>query len=365
MNAVPPTLTAARELDMRIRQAHAQLSRAERELAVLLAEMADRGHFLDLGYASVSQYAELKLQLEPRKTRGLVRIGRALPELPVFDQAFGSGELGWTKARDLLAVITPEVEAEWVELACRSTSRELERAVATHSLGEGPGDESVRESGPVRLSFSMEPVEAEQVRALLAAIRASAGVSRDEVGDGALLAQVASRVLDELDSAEAPTGERFRIVIEHCPRCGRTAAPEAEVSETHVAQACCDSEILEMREGPSRGQVSRTIPPAVRRAVLQRDGHRCQVPGCTNRLWLDIHHLAYRRDGGDHAEENLLTMCCTHHQLVHDGLLGIERDAGGLTFRFGDGREVATTHVGLVGRGGLRSGPGALPPGSG
>jgi hypothetical protein len=42
----------------------------------------------------------------------------------------------------------------------------------------------------------------------------------------------------------------------------------------------------------------------VRRAVLQRDGHRCQVPGCTNRLWLDIHHLAYRRDGGDHSEDN-------------------------------------------------------------
>jgi hypothetical protein len=58
-------------------------------------------------------------------------------------------------------------------------------------------------------------------------------------------------------------------------------------------------------------------------------------------------------------------MCCTHHQLVHDGLLGIEGDAGGLTFRFGDGREVATTHVGLVGRARLRSGCGALPPGPG
>ena len=288
-------LAEALELDKLILETHALLSRAERDLALLLAQMAEKKHFLDLGYANVGQYAEVKLSLEPRKTRGLVRIGRALPDLPLLDQALASGALCWTKARELLAVVTPEVEAEWVELACQSTSRELERAVAAHSSGERPSDEAVRESGPVRLSFSMEPVEAEQLRTLLAAIRASAGVSREEVGDGALLAQVATRMLDELHSNDAPTGERFRMVIEHCPSCGRTVAPEAEVSETHVSQACCDAEILDMREGPTRGHLSRTIPPATRRAVLQRDHHRCQVPGCTNRLWLDIHHLAYRR----------------------------------------------------------------------
>jgi 5-methylcytosine-specific restriction endonuclease McrA len=351
MHAVHHHLAEARDLDRRILETHAQLSRAERDLALLLAELADKRHYFDLGYANVGQYAEVKLSLEPRKTRGLVRIGRALPDLPVMDQALASGALCWTKARELLAVITPEVEAAWVELACQSTSRELERAVAANRPGEPPSGDAVKEAGPVRLSFDMEPVEAEQVRTLLAALRAAAGVSRDEVGDGTLLAQVATRVLDELDSTEAPTGERFRVVIEHCPSCGRTTAPEAEVSETHVGQACCDAEILEMREGPTRGYVSRTIPPATRRAVLQRDRHRCQVPGCTNRLWLDIHHLEYFHDGGNHSESNLLTVCCTHHQLVHDGLLGIERDAEGLEFRFGDGRVVRATHVGHSERG--------------
>ena len=360
MQAVHPSLTEARALDIRIQDVRAVMASAERDLSLLLAEMADKKHFLDLGYANVGQYAEIKLSLEPRKTRGLVRIGRALPELPRLDRALASGELCWTKARELLSVITAEVEEEWVQLACQSTSRELERTVAAHRPGERPSDEANRESGFVRVSFSMEPVEAEQVRALLAALRAKAGVSREETGDGALLAQVAARVLDELDSAEAPTGERFRIVIEHCPSCGRTAAPEAEVSETHVGQACCDSEIMKMRQGPERGHLSRTIPPAVRRAVLQLDGHRCQVPGCTNRLWLDIHHLEYRRNGGGNSEENLLSLCSTHHQLLHDGLLGIEREAGGLVYRFGDGRVVQATHVGHAGR--RRPGPGLPTP---
>ena len=311
MQIVHHQLAEALELDKRILETHALLSRAERDLALLLAELVDTKHFLDLGYANVGQYAQAKLQLEPRKTRGLVRIGRALPDLPELDQAFASGALCWTKARELSTVIAPQTEAEWVGLACRSTSRELERVVAAHRPGEPPSGDEVKEAGPVRLSFSMEPVEAEQVRAALAAIRAAAGVSRDEVGDGALLAQLAARVNFDLESTEAPTGERFRIVIEHCPRCGQASTPDAEVSETHVGQACCDAEILEMREGSTRGHVSRTIPPATRRAVLQRDRHRCQIPGCSNRLWLDIHHLDYRRDGGGHSEGNLLTLCCT------------------------------------------------------
>jgi 5-methylcytosine-specific restriction endonuclease McrA len=351
MHAAHHQLAEARDLDRRILETHALLSRAERDLALLLAELADKRHFFDLGYANVRQYAEVKLSLEPRKTRGLVRIGRALPDLPVLDQAFASGALCWTKARELLAVVTPQVEAEWVEQACQSSSRELERLVAAHRPGEPPSRDEVKDAGPVRLSFSMEPVEAEQLRTLLSALRSAAGVSREEVGDGALLAQAATRLLDDLDSTETPTGERFRMVIEHCPRCGRTETPEAVVSETHVGQACCDAEILEMREGPTRGHITRTIPPATRRAVLQRDRHRCQVPGCSNRLWLDIHHLEYFSDGGDHSEQNLITLCCTHHQLVHDGMLGIERDAEGLVFRFGDGRVVNVTHVGKAGRG--------------
>jgi len=336
----------AQELDERILQAHARLCSAERDLALLLSEMADKRHFLDLGYANICDYARIKLQLKARKTSALVRIGRALPDLPGLDEALASGALGWTKARELLSVITPETEAEWIEVASRCANRELERMVAAHRPGEPPSGDTPKEAGPTRMSFSMEPVEAEQVKAALAAIRAAAGVSREELGDGALLAQMAARVLEDMDSSEAPTGERFRIAVEHCPRCGEFSTPEAEVSDTHVGQALCDAEILEMDQGPKRGHLSRLIPPATRRAVLQRDRHRCQVPGCSNRLWLDLHHLTYRIDGGGNAEENLLTMCNVHHHLVHDGLLGVERCEGGLVYRFGDGREVRTTHVG-------------------
>ncbi len=108
MQTMPHHMTPAQELDERIRQVHAKLCRAERDLALLLAELADKRHFLDLGYANICDYAETKLQLKARKASALVRIGRALPDLPRLDEALASGALSWTKARELLSVITPE-----------------------------------------------------------------------------------------------------------------------------------------------------------------------------------------------------------------------------------------------------------------
>jgi len=172
MDTVTANLDLARDLDVRILEAHARLRRAERDLALLLAEMQDGWRYLDLGYANVCDYALARLDLEPRKTRALVRIGRALPGLPCIDQAMASGALCWTKARELLSVVTPETEAAWVEEASRLTSRALELKVAAHAPGEPPSGDTVKESGPVHLVFTMEPVEAEQVRNTLAAIRA-------------------------------------------------------------------------------------------------------------------------------------------------------------------------------------------------
>jgi hypothetical protein len=53
----------------------------------------------------------------------------------------------------------------------------------------------------------------------------------------------------------------------------------------------------------------KTIPPALRRAVLLRDQRCCQVPGCANSRWLGIHHLELRSEGGDHSPENLACLC--------------------------------------------------------
>ncbi|MCM6776254.1 HNH endonuclease [Nocardia sp. CDC159] len=52
---------------------------------------------------------------------------------------------------------------------------------------------------------------------------------------------------------------------------------------------------------------SRNIPAAVRLAVMQRDGFRCQFCGATEALSLD--HIIRFRDGGPDTIENLRVLC--------------------------------------------------------
>lgn len=71
------------------------------------------------------------------------------------------------------------------------------------------------------------------------------------------------------------------------------------------------------------------IPPALRRAVLLRDQRRCQVPGCRNTRYLDVHHLELRSEGGRHAAANLACVCGAHHRAAHRGQLLLDRNADG------------------------------------
>jgi len=87
-----------------------------------------------------------------------------------------------------------------------------------------------------------------------------------------------------------------------------------------------------------RRRASQTTPPAIRRAVMRRDRQRCVVEGCTNHLFLDVHHVDGRSEGGSHDPDRLACMCGSHHRAVHAGRLCIDGSASkGFTFRHADG----------------------------
>jgi hypothetical protein len=117
--------------------------------------------------------------------------------------------------------------------------------------------------------------------------------------------------------------------------------------ETHVGRPCPGDEThvgrpFAGRRQPAAGRhpqrATQTVPPAVRRAVLLRDRHRCQAPGCRHATFVDVHHLRAREVGGGHGLDNLLTLCGAHHRACHRGDLLIERSAsGGIGFWHADG----------------------------
>ena len=58
------------------------------------------------------------------------------------------------------------------------------------------------------------------------------------------------------------------------------------------------------------------LPPALRRAVDERDGGRCRWCGATNR-GRDVHHIEYRKGSSYDVIENLVSLCRSCHSFVH------------------------------------------------
>jgi hypothetical protein len=56
-------------------------------------------------------------------------------------------------------------------------------------------------------------------------------------------------------------------------------------------------------------------------------------------VFVDVHHLDPKADGGGHDIQNLLTLCAAHHRAVHRGTLSVCREGGELRFQHADGSE--------------------------
>jgi hypothetical protein len=72
----------------------------------------------------------------------------------------------------------------------------------------------------------------------------------------------------------------------------------------------CKEQVLDV------GRKTRTIPPALRRALEARD-RGCRFPGCGLRF-TDAHHVTHWADGGATKLDNLVLLCRFHHRLVHE-----------------------------------------------
>jgi hypothetical protein len=87
------------------------------------------------------------------------------------------------------------------------------------------------------------------------------------------------------------------------------------------------------------GTPTATIPPWLRRAVIERDRH-CAFPGCTQPpAACHVHHLVPRSEGGKTALVNLTLLCAFHH------LIAVHRWGWTLALN-GDGTTTATSKDG-------------------
>jgi 5-methylcytosine-specific restriction endonuclease McrA len=117
-------------------------------------------------------------------------------------------------------------------------------------------------------------------------------------------------------------------------------------AETSRRLACDASRVVMRHDEEGRllevGALTRTIPPALRRALHRRD-RGCRFPGCGIRF-TQGHHLRHWAQGGPTTLSNLALLCRRHHRAVHEEGYGVERRPDGtLHFQRPDGRPLPET----------------------
>src|SRR5258708_36769538 len=123
------------------RRAHEDLSRIAKARAQLdweeggaLLRALRAGVHHHLGFGSFAEYVERILGYGPRWIEGRLRVAEALEGLPGIRKALASGDLGWSAARELTRVATPQSERHWIDVARGRTIRQIENLAAGHKL---------------------------------------------------------------------------------------------------------------------------------------------------------------------------------------------------------------------------------------
>ena len=372
----------------------AEMERLGDEIAELSAHLdASTARLLDLirefdagggwnhGFRSCAQWLAWRVGMDSGAARERVRVARALGALPRLAEALARGELSYAKVRALTRVATPETEERLLAVGKAGTACHVERIVrgwrradalaearettqrhksrALHLYQDEDGMVVVRgRLTPEAGAMLIQALDAARETLYQRAHSADAASNSEDVSaetpsmaqqQADALALLAETALHHGLDPGAP-GERYQLVVHvDAPVLADPEAPGQSVLDggTHVSSetsrrlACDASRVVMRHEADGRvvevGARTRTIPPALRRALHHRD-RGCRFPGCGVSFGQG-HHLRHWAQGGPTTLSNLAMLCRRHHRAVHEEGYQVERQPDGeLRFRRPDGK---------------------------
>lgn len=383
-------------LETQICELAGHLAAATYRFLVLLGDFDERRGWAEWELASCAAWLSWKCQLTSGTAREHVRVARALRALPVLSAEFAAARMSFAKIRALTRIATPATEADLAQLAGPMTASQLERFARAHRkvsrADDGHADVLRRltwrqdEDGSLSLTVRLPPADGAVVLQALRAVTGDLGRQADHEEH-----EVAERVSAETPSSEVSTpasladalveiagaflGHKIETasnpdiyqVIVHVGTEALAAEPREDVSaETSVGHPAHPSR-CHIEDGPAIspttaqviacsttvswmlhdhngdvldvGRRHRIPPPALRRAVRERDRYRCRYPGCESRK-VQIHHIRHWSKGGKTKLRNLILLCRAHHIIVHDLNYGITAASDGFVFSTADGADI-------------------------
>ncbi len=350
-----PILTSLGE---QITELVAHIDAAQYQLMVLLKEFDEKEEWADEGIHSCAHWLNIYCGISMGAGRERVRVARALPTLPQISDAFRKGEVSYSKVRAMTRVATPNNEPVLLNTARYGTANDVELQVRHYRKNkrlENLKQDNIR-FAQRKLTVFQDDDNTWVVRGRLTEEQGELLSKALELGAEQLFAEqcgvpheveehaecshpanepksdsASARRADAMErmamaflassNSQANGGDAFLVNI-------HTNVDElTDVSAETPRRHACDASVIhwlntEAGEPLSIERKSRTIPPAIRRALRRRDGG-CRFPGCTCTRFVDAHHIHHWADGGETSMENLVLLCRRHHRLVHEEGYGI------------------------------------------
>ncbi len=346
------------------------------------------------GIKSLAHWLNWKCGMSLATAREKVRVALALKDLPQTSAAFHEGRLSYSKARAITRVATPGNEDVLIDIAFNGTAFHVEQAVYAwrrekrfellqkenrrHDLRElqwHTDDEGclvlkarfTSEQGALIQSAIATMMETTFLEQKIVSAETSEFEKPDPVGKhphpfasrrADALVRIAAEWAAHSPSVQLSNNDRFVINLhtdfETLRADGKGAESELEGSENVSAETsrrlACDCGVINWldhmgvaiigAEPLAVSRKTRTVPPAMRRALQRRD-RGCRFPGCSCTRFVDAHHIRHWADGGETHISNLVLLCRHHHRLVHEGGFGLQRSAeGDIEFANPDGKRI-------------------------
>ena len=338
------------DLDRAIVTLSAHINAETYELLVLIRQFDERAGWLKWGLGNCAEWLHYRCDFSMNAAREKVRVAHALKTLPDVAAAFSTGELSYSKVRamtrvtgtcngeDLLSfalkTTTARVEERCRELKCGTADSlgDAQRAFANRSLRVNRNTER----GVMTITIELPLETGDLVEKALDKARDDS-VSKAEFVDESWSARQADALVAMAGSYLSGNTMKPRnssddyLVTIHVDQSalangdGRSSLPIESVK-----RLCCDGHAVVIGEDENGeplniGRKTRTVPTAIKRALMARD-KSCAFPGCHHTHFVDAHHIQHWSAGGETSLDNLMLLCSQHHKLVHEGGFAIERD---------------------------------------
>jgi hypothetical protein len=374
------------ELESQITELWGYLNAATSRFLALIAEFDREKAYERHGLANTAQWLNWQCGIGRVAAREKVRVARALEQLPEIADAFSKGEISYSKVRAMTRAATPANESVLVSIARHGTAAHVEKLVKkyewTQRRDAADAAQVQHEHRTVYSFFDMDGefvLHARLPREIGAVVRKALEVAVDAVRESRevtaetplqapanawhadALRLIAERFLERRgeETGAGSSADRLQVVVHIDQAILAEQQAAAEHGEPHrceledgpalaldtARRLACDATVVGIVEGDDGepldiGRKSRSIPPAIARALRARD-RGCRYPGCDRTRYCEGHHVTHWANGGETKLDNLITLCGFHHRLVHEGGYGLRRtDDGVFVFTRPDGTRV-------------------------